>query len=105
MVSLESRSGSAVKMLLGNKADSPLEKREVPMERARLFAAQHQMLFMETSAYAGTNVEEAFMMLATTVLRASTSLPTSPTVATGAPPVKVDHQQTKSTSSSSDCPC
>lgn len=71
MRSLESRSSTAIKMLCGNKCDSPLEKREVPLERGKAFAQQHGMMFLETSGFAGTNVEEAFMSLATSIFHAA----------------------------------
>lgn len=48
-----------VVMLVGNKTDLK-HLRAVNSEDASEFAAQHKMLFIETSALASTNVEEAF---------------------------------------------
>ena len=48
-----------VKMLIGNKID--LENiRSISSKDGEEFAASHEMLFIETSALASTNIEEAF---------------------------------------------
>jgi len=53
-------------MLVGNKLDTcernPLE-RKVSHERAAEFAKQHNMLFMETSAFTDINVRDSFELL------------------------------------------
>jgi GTPase SAR1 family protein len=49
-------------MLVGNKADLE-SKREVDFKKAKEYADRHKMLFMETSAKAGSNVETAFTRL------------------------------------------
>jgi Ras-related protein Rab-14 len=51
---------STVIFLIGNKAD--LESaREVTYEEAKRFADENDLLFTETSAMSGSNVEEAFL--------------------------------------------
>jgi Ras-related protein Rab-8A len=51
------------KILVGNKCDMA-EKRVVERERAQALADEYGLSFLETSAKANVNVEEAFMMLA-----------------------------------------
>lgn len=51
------------KILIGNKSDS-IDKKVVPEEQGRELAAELKIPFMETSAKANTNVEEAFFSLA-----------------------------------------
>ena len=46
-------------MLVGNKCDLPTS-RAVPTDRAKACAKKNTMLFYETSAKDGTNVEAAF---------------------------------------------
>jgi ribosome biogenesis GTPase A len=47
------------KLLIGNKADL-VERRQVAEADARKFAQQSKILFLETSAKTGQNVEQAF---------------------------------------------
>lgn len=49
-----------VMILVGNKADLE-ESREVTVEEAQRFADENNLLFVETSAKNGTNVENAFV--------------------------------------------
>jgi len=49
-------------LLIGNKIDLESE-RVVDTSKAKTFADEHNILFMETSAKSGANVEEAFTML------------------------------------------
>ncbi|XP_076864418.1 ras-related protein Rab-25a [Brachyhypopomus gauderio] len=49
-----------VVMLVGNKSDLS-SQRTVPMEEAKHFAESKDLLFMETSAFDATNVENAFL--------------------------------------------
>jgi len=51
------------KVLIGNKSDLD-HIRQVSTEEGRRFAAQHDMVFFETSASTGANVKEAFNTLA-----------------------------------------
>lgn len=50
-------------MILGNKCDIA-DKRQVTKERGEQLALQHSIKFMETSAKANINIEEAFVTLA-----------------------------------------
>ena len=59
MVDLKSLSEDCVMILVGNKSDLENE-RVVSQEEGSKFAQQNHMLFIETSAKAGTNIEEAF---------------------------------------------
>ena len=54
-------------MLVGNKMDA--EEREVDTELGRQFARERGILFMETSARTGENVEAAVRELTTQILR------------------------------------
>ncbi len=54
-------------ILLGNKSDLMASKC-VPTEKAKKFATEHSMFFMECSAKDGTNVDTAFLTAAETLL-------------------------------------
>lgn len=54
---------SPVFVLVGNKADQE-KYREVTQQEGMMFAQEHDMEYIETSAKTGLNVEEAFIMLA-----------------------------------------
>ena len=54
------------KILVGNKCDME-DKRQVTKEEGEEFAAQFGMPFLETSAKATTNVEEAFVTMTTEI--------------------------------------
>jgi len=56
-------SESTCKLLVGNKADR-IADRAVPTERAKEFADDLGVAFLETSAKSGSNVEEAFLTMA-----------------------------------------
>jgi len=49
-----------IMLLVGNKDDLKLE-REVSTEEGQEFADKHNLLFMETSAKTGHNIESAFV--------------------------------------------
>lgn len=51
-------------LLIGNKSDL---NREVSFEEARKFAEENDMKYVETSAYNGDNIEEAFLRSATDI--------------------------------------
>jgi len=55
------------RMLVGNKTDLE-EKRVVENYRAKEFADDNGMSFMETSAKNGTNIDSAFEMLAVEII-------------------------------------
>lgn len=59
----EHASRDVEKMILGNKCDMN-DKRQVSKERGEQLAIEHGIKFMETSAKASINVEEAFLTLA-----------------------------------------
>lgn len=52
---------NAVILLIGNKCDLS-EQRQVSFEEAQTFAQENKLLYMETSAKTGQNVEEAFLI-------------------------------------------
>uniref|UniRef100_A0A0A9X7Z9 Ras-related protein ORAB-1 n=1 Tax=Lygus hesperus TaxID=30085 RepID=A0A0A9X7Z9_LYGHE len=54
------------KLLVGNKCDLP-SRRQVDAEEAKQFAEKLQIPFLEASAKQNTNVEEAFLTMATDV--------------------------------------
>jgi len=51
------------KMILGNKCDMT-DKRVITLEQGQKLAAEHKVPFMETSAKANINIEEAFVQMA-----------------------------------------
>lgn len=55
-----------VKLLVGTKIDLP--NREVQTEEAEQFAIQKNIPYIETSAKAGSNVQDAFMKLCRNML-------------------------------------
>eukprot|EP00298_Acanthocystis_sp_HF-20_P004084 c14424_g1_i2.p1 GENE.c14424_g1_i2~~c14424_g1_i2.p1 ORF type:complete len:214 (+),score=83.52 c14424_g1_i2:648-1289(+) len=52
---------NTVILLIGNKLDLAENEREVTYEEAKKFADENGLLFLETSAKTGENVEEAFL--------------------------------------------
>ena len=50
-------------LLVGNKADLE-EQRQVGIDQAKVFAEQHHLEYLETSALSGANITEAFTKLA-----------------------------------------
>jgi len=59
-------------ILVGNKVDlcegSSADRREVSTEEAERWASEEQLLFVETSAKSGQNVEDAFVQAASDIL-------------------------------------
>ena len=62
----EHASDDVEKMIIGNKADKnlPEDTRVVSTERGQTLAMEHEVLFYETSAKDGNNVEDAFVAIA-----------------------------------------
>lgn len=70
-------SEACCKLIVGNKSDAP--GRAVTTDEARVKADELHIPFLETSAKASTNVEEAFLTMAATLLRAApTAAPAKP---------------------------
>lgn len=67
-------SESVDKLLVGNKCDLE-EERAVSQEQAKEFAESLKVNFIETSAKASNNVEEAFMNMATTIMQRLAAAP------------------------------
>eukprot|EP01137_Pigoraptor_chileana_P015734 Opistho-2@5331 len=68
MQEIDTNCDTAARVLLGNKSDYPIQKKEVSHEDARLYAEEVKVEFFETSAKTGANVEEAFLALTTLCL-------------------------------------
>jgi len=65
------------KMILGNKCDME-DKRQVSNERGMMVAKEHGIPFLETSAKANINVEQAFLELAQAILDKMNKSPSQP---------------------------
>jgi len=78
-------SDSVNKLLVGNKADIP--KKAVDTATAEEFAKQLDIPFIETSAKNATNVEKAFITMASEIKRRMASTPQAPK--TAAPNVNI----------------
>ncbi|CAI0462158.1 unnamed protein product, partial [Linum tenue] len=63
-----------VKLLVGNKCDLT-SKRAVPYDTAKAFADEIGIPFLETSAKSATNVEEAFMTMASEIKKRMATQP------------------------------
>ena len=61
-------SAGVCKILVGNKCDKEAQ-RQVSKEEGQEFAAQFNMPFLETSAKATMNVEEAFMQMTSEIYK------------------------------------
>lgn len=61
-------SGNQTRMLIGNKCDLSDRKRVVSYGEGAQFAEEHGLLFMETSAKTGQNVDEVMFKLLLVVL-------------------------------------
>ena len=57
------------KLLIGNKSDVE-EKRKITFEDGQAFANELEMPFLETSAKTASNVENAFLAMATELIKA-----------------------------------
>lgn len=68
LLEIEFYAQNNLKMLLvGNKNDMTAQK-AVDHEKAKVFAHRHDLPFLETSAQDGTNVEQVFLMITTSIL-------------------------------------
>ncbi|EDO41018.1 predicted protein [Nematostella vectensis] len=87
----EHASQDVEKMVLGNKCDME-DRRQVSKERGEQLAVEYGIKFMETSAKASINVEEAFFTLARDIkLKMDKKLENSNPASTGA--VKITHEK------------
>uniref|UniRef100_A0A3Q0R5N8 small monomeric GTPase n=1 Tax=Amphilophus citrinellus TaxID=61819 RepID=A0A3Q0R5N8_AMPCI len=75
----EHASADVERMVLGNKCDVN-DKRQVSKERGEKLALEYGIKFMETSAKANINVENAFLTLARDIKRSENSINSLPTV-------------------------
>ena len=80
----ENADQNIVIMLVGNKSDQK-HLREVPEEEAKEYAQKNGLLYMETSALDGNNVEDAFQEIIASIYRT-----TSRTAVDGGAEVVVD---------------
>ncbi|XP_016377180.1 ras-related protein Rab-37-like [Sinocyclocheilus rhinocerous] len=64
-------------MLLGNKSDMT-SARAIRREEGEKLAREYGVIFLETSAKTGLNVDEAFMTVAKELVRCSVQLPVEP---------------------------
>ena len=55
-----STKANIVKMVVGNKIDTPISDRAISRERGLYFARCHKMLFLETSAKSSLGIDTAF---------------------------------------------
>lgn len=82
------------KMILGNKCDME-DKRVITAEQGQKLAAEYGVSFMETSAKANKNVEEAFMKIARDIKKKMDNKVVTP-------PVKVQQPTIRATSAGGD---
>ena len=71
------------KLLVGNKCDMDT-KRQVEYEEAKAFAEEHGIPFLETSGRAATNVETAFIQMASDIKSRLATVPAAEEAAGGA---------------------
>jgi len=74
-------------MILGNKCDME-DKRVISTEQGQKLAAEHDVAFMETSAKANINVEEAFTQIARAIKKKMDQKTVSPPAPTGPQSIK-----------------
>jgi len=77
--------GKVKKLLVGTKCDLAT-KRVVEYEKAKAFAEDCGMSFIETSAKTSQNVEEAFLRMATEIKNSAIPMPPPGTTRPGLPP-------------------
>lgn len=66
---LKSREEHCLLCLVGNKIDIPPGERRVEQKKAETFAAAHGMLWLETSAKTGQNIDKLFERLANDIVK------------------------------------
>lgn len=71
-------SEEVIKLLIGNKDDSPGGAKAVDSAQAREFAKENNMLFMEASAMRATNVSAAFRLLVAEVMHQADTIASQP---------------------------
>ncbi|TWW67545.1 Ras-related protein [Takifugu flavidus] len=89
----EHASSDVERMLLGNKCD--MDKRQVPKERGEKLAIDYSIKFLETSAKAGLNVEEAFLTLARDIMGRLSRKMNENNPSAGGGPVKITERRSK----------
>eukprot|EP00002_Diphylleia_rotans_P012636 TRINITY_DN2476_c0_g3_i3.p1 TRINITY_DN2476_c0_g3~~TRINITY_DN2476_c0_g3_i3.p1 ORF type:complete len:220 (-),score=51.28 TRINITY_DN2476_c0_g3_i3:183-842(-) len=95
-----------VMVLVGNKKDK--EEREVTFMEASQFAQQHNLMFLETSAASGDDVDEAFLKCAKSILSKVESGLLDPTKTTSGiqySSTTTQKRTDKAQPSGSGCPC
>eukprot|EP00066_Takifugu_rubripes_P005523 XP_003969638.2 PREDICTED: ras-related protein Rab-8B isoform X1 [Takifugu rubripes] len=89
----EHASSDVERMLLGNKCD--MDKRQVAKERGEKLAIDYSIKFLETSAKAGLNVEEAFLTLARDIMGRLSRKMNENNPSAGGGPVKITERRSK----------
>jgi len=64
-----SANSALVITLVANKSDRPVSERQVSVQEGEALARSNGLLFLETSAFSGSNVQEAFVRTAEAVVR------------------------------------
>lgn len=67
---------NVVIQLIGNKSDL-VSKREVSAEKAEAYAEKNKLLYIETSALNGNNIEDAFQRVALAIMKTDAKSPPS----------------------------
>ncbi|KAG6610645.1 rab family protein [Phytophthora cinnamomi] len=90
-------------MVVGMKCDVDERQREVPEDEGRSWAAAHGLYFIEASAKTALNVEQAFALTATTILRNFDYSNHQMRKASGASRVSIDAPAERTQSNKSEC--
>jgi GTPase SAR1 family protein len=62
-MSKEQAPSNAIHVLIGNKCDSPMEKRQISVEVGENFAQRNGLIFLETSATQAINVDHMHKLI------------------------------------------